>query len=77
MEANLVKMRPQCFYSAVIENLKLDYFDAFVTSRSPPFQVNTILYLAMVTRAFNQSVTFCIAARVPISNKSKCNNCFM
>ena len=25
MEANPVKMRPQSFYSAVIENLKLDY----------------------------------------------------
>ena len=25
MEANLVKMRPQCFDSAVMENLKLDY----------------------------------------------------
>ena len=24
MEANLVKMRPLCFYSAVMENLKLD-----------------------------------------------------
>ena len=24
MEASPVKMRPQCFYSAVMENLKLD-----------------------------------------------------
>ena len=40
MEADLVQMRPQCFYSAVIENLKLDYSFILISNKFLLFSLN-------------------------------------
>ena len=41
MEANPVKMRPQCFYSTVTENLKLDHCMKLMDNAS--FQCFTVV----------------------------------
>ena len=47
-EDNLVKIRPQCFYSAVMENLKLDYSGNGMLLGLNPFQVISGYFVALL-----------------------------